>query len=172
MKKSFLIILLFSIGLTAQETKDYSKNVATLDSTIATLYSVISGGKGETRNWELFKHLFKKDAKLIPTGKNEKKEITVRYMSPKDYIKTSGQWLVENGFHEVEIQRETQIFGNIAHVFSTYEAYKNETDTTPFMRGINSIQLFNDGKRWWIVNLYWKQESENQPIPKTYLPKN
>jgi len=172
MKKSFLIILLFSIGLNAQETKDYSKNVATLDSTVTTLYSVISGDKGEARNWELFKHLFKKDAKLIPTGKNEKNEITVRYMSPEDYIKTSGKWLVENGFHEVEIQRETQFFGNIAHIFSTYEAYKSKTDTTPLMRGINSIQLFNDGKRWWIVNLYWKQESEGTPIPDKFLPKN
>jgi len=27
------------------------------------------------------------------------------------------------------------------------------------MRGIKSIQLFNDGKRWWIVNIYWTQET-------------
>ena len=172
MKKVCIILFLFTLGLNAQEEKDYSKNVATLDSTIATLYAVISGDKGEERNWDLFKHLFKKDAKLIPTGKNQKKETTVRYMSTEDYITTSGQWLVENGFHEVEIKRETQTFGNITHVFSTYEAYNSKADEKPFMRGINSIQLFNDGKRWWIVNLYWMQESKEHKIPKTYLPKN
>lgn len=172
MKKVCIILFLFTLGLNAQEEKDYSKNVATLDSTIATLYAVISGDKGEERNWDLFKHLFKKDAKLIPTGKNQKKEITVRYMSTEDYITTSGQWLVENGFHELEIKRETQTFGNITHVFSTYEAYNSNADEKPFMRGINSIQLFNDGKRWWIVNLYWMQESKEHKIPKTYLPKN
>jgi hypothetical protein len=37
------------------------------------------------------------------------------------------------------------------------------------MRGINSIQLFNDGNRWWIVNIYWQQESAEDPIPDMYL---
>lgn len=172
MKKIFFVLFLITIGIDAQEKKDYTKNVATIDSTIATLYAVISGDKGEKRNWDLFKYLFKKDAKLIATGQNEKHETTMRYMSPEDYIKTSGKWLIENGFYEVEIKRETQIFGNIAHVFSTYNSYKSKDDVTPFMRGINSIQLFNDGKRWWIVNIYWKQESKENPIPETYLPKN
>ena len=172
MKKITYILLLFSIAVIAQEKKDYSKNVTTLDSTVATLYSVISGDKGEARNWELFKHLFKKEAKLIATGKNKKGESVLRYMSPDDYIKSSGKWLVDNGFHEVEIKRETLTFGNIAHVFSTYESYKSKADQTPFMRGINSIQLFNDGKRWWIVNIYWMQESQENPIPKMYLPTN
>ena len=62
-------------------------------------------------------------------------------------------------------------FGNMAHVFSTYESFRSKTDKTPFMRGINSIQLFHDGKRWWIINVFWKQESDDQPIPKKYLPK-
>ena len=172
MKKITYILLLFSIAVIAQEKKDYSKNVTTLDSTIATLYSVISGDKGEARNWELFKHLFKKEAKLIATGKNKKGESVLRYMSPDDYIKSSGKWLVDNGFHEIEIKRETQTFGNIAHIFSTYEAFKSKDEEQPFMRGINSIQLFNDGKRWWIVNIYWMQESQENPIPEMYLPSN
>lgn len=172
MRTIVFILLLSSFSLIAQEKKDYSKKVATLDSTIATLYSVISGDKGETRDWDLFKHLFKKDAKLIPTGKNKKGETNVRYMSPEEYIKTSGKWLVKNGFYEVEIKRETQTFGKITHVFSTYQSFKRKDDKKPFMRGINSIQLFNDGKRWWIVNIFWMQESEENPIPKNYLPKN
>tara|TARA_R110002033_G_scaffold92431_3_gene141872 strand:+ start:6307 stop:6825 length:519 start_codon:yes stop_codon:yes gene_type:complete len=172
MKKITLILFLFSFVTFAQEKKDYSKNVATLDSTIATLYSVISGDKGVKRDWALFKHLFKKDAKLIATGKNPKGETVVRYMSTEDYINTSGNWLVENGFYEVEINRETQVFGNIAHVFTTYEAFKSKDDKEPFMRGINSVQLFNDGKRWWIINIYWTQESDENPIPEVYLSKN
>lgn len=170
MKNIIGIIFLFTIGLSAQEPKDYTKNVITIDSTIASLYSVISGDKGEARNWELFKHLFQKDAKLIATGKTPKGKISTKYLTPDDYIKTSGKWLVENGFHEIEIHRETQTFGNIAHVFSTYEAYHSKDDEKPLMRGINSIQLFNDGNRWWIVNIYWKQESEQTPIPESYLP--
>ena len=166
------LILVLTLTLSSQETKDYSKQVATLDSTIETLYAVISGDKGVERDWDLFKHLFHKDAKLIPTGKTKEGKTIARYMTPEDYIKTSGTWLFENGFHEVELNRKTQTFGNITQVFSTYESFKSKSDTEPFMRGINSIQLMNDGERWWIINIYWMQESEENPIPEAYLPKN
>ncbi len=172
MKKLYFILFLTTLGLNAQDTKDYSENVATLDSTIETLYSVISGDKGVERDWELFKYLFHRDAKLIPTGKAEDGKLTARYMTPEDYIKSSGKWLFENGFHEVELSHKVQTFGNITHVFSTYESFRSKSNTEPFMRGINSIQLMNDGERWWIINIYWMQESEEHPIPHEYLPKN
>ena len=175
MKKSIiLLIILFTLNISAQEVKqetpDYSANVETLDSTLKTLYAVISGDKGEERNWELFKHLFYKDAKLIPTGKNQEGKHSARYMSPDDYIKSSGKWLIENGFHEVEMSRKVQSFGNITQVFSTYQSFRNKTDEKPFMRGINSIQMMNDGKRWWVINIYWMQESDESPIPAKFLP--
>ncbi len=172
MKHVAIFLFLFSLGINAQERKDYTKNVATINSTIETLYSIISGDKGIKRDWDAFKYLFHKNAKLIPTGKNEDGETIARYMTPEDYIKSSGKWLEENGFHEVEVNRQTQSFGNVTHVFSTYESYRNKSDEKPFMRGINSIQLFNDGNRWWIINIYWMQESEENPIPDYYLPKN
>jgi hypothetical protein len=166
----FLIAAMLFANVTAQESKDYSAKVATLDSTLETLYGVISGEKGEARDWELFKYLFKPEAKLIPSGKDQQGVYQVRYMTPEDYIKTSGKWLVDNGFFEKEINRKTHTFGNITQVFSTYEAFKSESDKKPFMRGINSIQLLNDGKRWWVINIYWVQESEENPIPEKYLP--
>lgn len=35
-----------------------------------------------------------------------------------------------------------------------------------------SIQLMNDGEHWWVINIYWMQESQENPIPDEYLPKN
>jgi hypothetical protein len=172
MKNLFVasLLLLFSYSMKSQEN-NYGEKVKTLDSTLETLYDVISGEKGEARNWELFKFLFKPEAKLIPTGKNSDGAYGLSYMSPEDYINASGNWLVENGFFEKEIHRKVDSFGNITQVFSTYESYYSESDEMPFMRGINSIQLLNDSKRWWIVNIYWAQESEDNPIPLEYLPK-
>ncbi|MDP5081182.1 MAG: hypothetical protein NWP87_00905 [Winogradskyella sp.] len=172
MKKLFLILLLAATGVNAQEEKNYATKVATLDDTIETLYSVISGDKGVERDWELFKYLFHKEAKLIPTRKTEDGKTSARYMTPADYIDSAGKWLFENGFHEVEIHREIQTFGNITQIFSSYESFRTKDDTQPFMRGINSIQLLNDGVRWWIINIYWMQESEDYPIPQAYLPKH
>lgn len=175
MKKlnSFLFILTITFTIKAQENKqNYTSHVETLDSTLETLYAVISGEKGEERDWDLFKHLFKPDAKLIPTGKNKEGVYGLKYMTTSDYISTSGSWLIENGFFEKEIHREVNTFGNITQVFSTYESFHSETDTEPFLRGINSIQLLNDGERWWVVNIYWTQETPENPIPSEFLPKN
>lgn len=168
---TILLCLIFFSSEAQEAENNYISKVQTLDSTLETLYGVISGEKGEARNWELFNYLFKPDAKLIPSGKNKEGVYGLRYLTPQGYIDASGKWLVENGFFEKEIHRSVQTFGNITQVFSTYESFRSEKDEAPFMRGINSIQLLNDGKRWWVVNIYWAQETETNPIPIEYLPK-
>lgn len=174
MKKHVFILLLCVIPLISfaqkkEKIKDYSNHVKTIDSIIESLYTVISGEKDVERDWTLFKYLFKSDAKLIPFGKNDEGELTISYMKPDEYIKNSSKWIVKNGFAEKEIHRKVDVFGKIAHVFSTYEAFTIDSKEKPFMRGINSIQLLNDGKRWWIVNVYWTQETRLNPIPEEYL---
>lgn len=165
-----LSILLLIQTSYSQESK-YIDKVQTLDSTIETLYAVISGEAGEKRDWELFKFLFTADAQLIPSGPNPEGKIGYRSMTPNGYIETSGKWLETNGFFEKEIYRVTETFGSVTHIFTTYESYRSEADEKPFTRGINSIQLMNDGTRWWILNIYWTGETENNAIPKKYLPK-
>jgi len=167
---TFVVLSFVIFTLQAQENKAYLSKVQTLDITIETLYGVISGEKGEARDWELMRYLFHPDAKLIPTFKNKEGNYDARYMTANDYVEGSGNWLIENGFFEKEIHRVTNTFGNITQIFSTYESFHSEADTEPFMRGINSIQLLNDGKRWWIINIYWQQETEDSPIPEMYLP--
>src|SRR5207237_10104872 len=75
----------------------------------------------------------------------------------------------KNGFYEKEVARRVEQFGQIAHVWSTYESRHAPNDAAPFMRGINSIQLFKDGKRWWIVSIYWQHENAGRPMPSEYL---
>ena len=170
MNKLFVLaLLLFTPYFIYSQHKDYSKKVQSIDTTIETLYKVISGEKNEPRNWELFKYLFHKDAKLIPSGNNRQGVTGVRFMTPQEYIETSGKWLLTNGFFENEIGRKTEQFGNIAHVFSTYESFRSAKDKSPFMRGINSIQLLYDGSRWWILNIFWQGETPQQKIPKKYI---
>ena len=170
MKKLLFILPVFvSCQIFAQE--DYGEKVKTLDSTLETLYGVISGEAGEKRNWELFNYLFTENAQLIPSGPNKEGKIGYKSLTPAGYIEASGEWLETNGFFEVEINRVTESFGSVTHVFSTYESFRSEADEEPFMRGVNSIQLLNDGERWWVMNIYWRQESEENPIPEKYLPK-
>jgi hypothetical protein len=72
-------------------------------------------------------------------------------------------------FYEREIHRETQTFGHITHVWSTYE-YTFDPDGPVQGRGINSIQLYQDGERWWILGWIYDSERKNNPLPAKFLP--
>jgi hypothetical protein len=145
-------------------------DVASIDAIMKAVYEVISGDAGVKRDWDRFRSLFHKDARMIPTGKNPQTGVTgARVLSPEDYVTRSGPYLEQNGFHEREMARKIDQFGNIAQVFSTYQSFHKKDDKEPFMRGINSFQLLNDGKRWWVVTIYWQQESPESPIPAQYL---
>lgn len=107
---------------------------------------------------------------MMPVGKRATGETRMRMMGVNDYVATSAPLIEKNGFNERELSRREERFGNIAHVFSTYEA---RTELEPiFLRGINTIQLMNDGKRWWIVSLMWQAETPDMPLPKAYVPKD
>jgi hypothetical protein len=144
-------------------------DVATPEALVAALYDVISGPKGQARDWERFRSLFAPGARMIPAGKRKDGTFGYRTRTPDEYISTSEKLLVEEGFREREVHRVEERFGPLVHVFSTYEALRG-TETTPFMRGINSFQLVNDGQRWWILTVAWTAETPEQPLPSKYLP--
>jgi hypothetical protein len=141
-----------------------------IDAIIAALYNVISGPAGEPRNWDRMRTLFLPEAKMVATGTSATGEIVKRAMTVEDYITRNGPVLEKNGFFETEIYRKQEVFGRIAHCFSTYAAKRTAADAEPFMRGINSIQLYNDGKRWWILSIFWQAENKDLQLPKEYLP--
>jgi hypothetical protein len=156
-------------------------DVATLDSIIAALYDVISGPAGKRRDWDRFRSLFAPGARLIPTSPRRPPgtppdapltgdaEYAPRALTPEDYVRLSGAFLEGQGFFERETARRTEQFGHIAHAFSTYEGRLKSPDAKPFVRGINSIQLVNDGKRWWVVTVFWEAETGRTPLPDKYL---
>lgn len=172
MRTLYLLLILFtflSSSLSAQHDGLYRQKVKTLDSTIETLYAVISGDAGVQRDWNLFRYLFADGAQLAPIGADQNGKVRALYLSPEDYIERSGAYLVQNGFFEKEISRVTETFGDLTHIFSTYESFKSSKDAVPFARGINSIQLMKDRGRWYIVNITWQGETDSFPIPDEYL---
>ena len=90
-------------------------------------------------------------------------------ISPEAYAERNGAVLEERGFFEVEVGRVLESFGQIAHLFSTYESRSTADDPEPFARGINSFQLMNDGSRWWVVSVMWDSERPDNPIPDRYI---
>ncbi len=147
-------------------------DVSSIDAIINASYDVISGPAGKPRDWERERSLFFPGARLIPTamkpGENES-GLTPQYLDVEAYIERVEPFFKNKGFYEKEVARRTEEFGRIAQVWSTYESRHEKSEREPFMRGINSFQLFNDGSRWWIVNIYWQHENAACPIPEKYL---
>ena len=148
-----------------------SADVSSIDAIIKASYDTISGPAGRQRDWDRQRALFLPGARLIPTavkaGENEG-ALAPQRLDVEAYIARVEPFFRDNGFYETEVARRTEEFGRIAHVWSTYESRHRTNDPEPFMRGINSFQLFHDGSRWWIVNIYWQHESARQPIPAKY----
>jgi len=144
-------------------------DVGSIDAIMAAVYEVISGPAGAQRDWDRMRSLFIPGARLIPTGPKEGGGFDHRVMSVEDYITRSGPWLEENGFFEREVGRTMDRYGNIVQVFSSYASRRQAEDPTPFMRGINSFQLWYDGTRWWVVSIMWEAERPDNPIPEKYL---
>jgi hypothetical protein len=145
-------------------------DVASIDAIITAAYDVISGPAGKKRDWDRERSLYYPGARLIPTGKPGANDVPAPQILDIDgFIAGVEPYFAEHGFFEKEIARHTEQFGHIAHVWSSYESRHNADDLKPFMRGINSIQLFYDGTRWWIVSVYWQQESPAHPVPEKYL---
>jgi len=147
-------------------------DVVSIGAIISAAYDVISGPVGKKRDWDRMRSLFISGARLIPTAIEAGKvdvDLAPHILDVEGFIARAEPTFEKNGFYEKEIARRVEQFGQIAHVWSTYESRHDPDEAKPFMRGINSIQLFNDGKRWWILSIYWQHESAEQPIPGKYF---
>ncbi len=151
------------------DSKARPADVGSLEAIIDSLYDSISGPAGP-RDWNRVRGLFLPGARLIPAVHREDGTTAARVLTVDEFIKASEPRLKQEGFFECEIHRRIERFGAVAHVFSTYESRHAPTDARPFARGINSIQLFFDGHRWWVVTIFWDREHPDQPIPPSHLP--
>jgi len=156
---------------TAPQPAAKPADVASPDAIMAATYDVISGPAGQQRDWDRFRSLFVPGARLIPVvAKKTGSGYDTRIITPDEYAQHADAYFQKNGFAEREISRKAERYGNIMQIFSTYESRHDAKDAEPFARGINSFQLFYDGTRWWVVTIYWLEETPENPLPKEFLP--
>ena len=137
-----------------------------IDEAITSLYETVSGPAGAERDWEKERNYQHPEARLIRTSVDDEGRPAMNIMTLDGYVENTREFFHENDFYEVEVARRLDVFGNVAHAWSTYEARHQPNDQKPFMRGINSIQLFNDGERWRILHVLWDNEREGNPLPE------
>lgn len=145
------------------------QDVATMDGIIKAFYDVVSGPAGQPRQWSRDSTLYVPGVLFISTDVGRDGKPYHDIMSHQQFVDKYNASVVAQGFYEQEIHRVTTRYGTIAHVMSTY--VMRQTLNGPLIgRGVNSLELFYDGKRWWIVCDLWDEERPGNPLPKELLP--
>ncbi len=165
MKKIIPVLaLFFCIHTHAQ----YQQDVVSADAIVKALYDVISGSTSKPRDWDRFRFLFGKDAHMMTAVPHKDSGTIIRTITPEQYIQRNNIRLQEMGFIEKELHRITETHGAVTHMFSTYQSDLTINGKPQQVQGINSIQLFNDGKRFYVISVFWDGDSK-KTIDKKYL---
>jgi hypothetical protein len=136
-------LLIFVLNVQSQNyQEDYSSNVSSIDSIVTSIYEVVSGDKGEERNWDLHKTIFHPEARIISNYVDEEGKYQISFRTADEYMNQFRDYFKVNNTYEKDVNRVIEIFGNMAHVFSTFESYRNAEDSTPYRLGTASIQLY------------------------------
>jgi hypothetical protein len=164
--------LVGSIASRPDWPKAKPEDVGSIEAIVNALYDVISGPKGQARDWDRFRSLFIPDARLIPVRPDANTHTAdAVILTLDDYIARSGPVMLAGGFYEHgKIDRYAEM-GRSAEVWSTYESRHAKEDDKPFARGMNHIQLIWDNNRYWIVEVLWETETPTNPITVKHLPK-
>jgi len=169
----FVAILFTSKGFSQNRDADSGEDLGTVNGIIHTLYDVISGPVGEERDWNLFRSLFAQDARMYIAVTDKDSGSVLKSITPEEYAERNKTRLADMGFNEEELYRVINTYGAGTQIFSTYEShFTNKDGVQEITKGINNIQLYFDGERYFIVSIFWDANAKNIEVPDRYLPKD
>ena len=153
-----------------------ASDVDSVDHLLAALYDVISGPAGQPRDWDRFRSLFLPDGRLgairadaPATADKAARKGDVVLLTPGMYVERDDPYFKTHGFFERSIANRVEEFGNLVHVWSTYESRHAADDAKPFTRGINSIQMVHAQGRYWLASVLWDDERPGLTLPEKYV---
>jgi hypothetical protein len=146
-----------------------ASDVKSMNAILAAIYDVISGPAGD-RDWNRFRSLFLPQARFTQVSTAPDGSKMVLAWNVDEFVRDAGEVFSKEAFYEKAIVNRPMSFGNVTQVFSSYESRRSPA-AKPFQRGINSIQLLNDGKRWWVLSILWDEERAGNPLPADFVKK-
>ena len=172
-----IALLLLTSVAAAQTTRRREPAVpadaASVEAAVSALYASVSHAPDGSPDFERLRGIFLYTGMFVPPVRpgreiavSDVDQFAEKFKEAAAVRKEKGE---ATGFFEKEIARRTDCFGNVCQIFSTYESRRTESDAKPFERGVNAIQLVRDGKRWWIVTIFWQGEDEKNQLPSKYL---
>ena len=158
-----VVPMLSAADLAGEVPAPKPSDVSSPDAIIKAAYDVISGPAGK-RDWNRFRSLFLPQARFTEVSKEADGKVTVLTWSVDEFVKDATNIFAAEPFYENGIVNHREGYGNMLSVLSSYESHHAVGDK-PFQRGVDSFQLLNDGKRWWILSIFWDSERADNPLP-------
>jgi hypothetical protein len=169
----FAILMLVLPGAgQAQVPTARPADVSSPEALVTAAYDALARAPGKSYDWDRFRSLFLEGAHLIPNTEQRGGEFVI--LDPEGFVAWADRVTViggpgDRGFAESGVKNLVESYGDIAHVFSTYEKHLWGNDQV-IGRGINSFQMVRRDGRWWITGIIWDEPSGAGPIPARYLP--
>ncbi|NNF38707.1 MAG: hypothetical protein HKN71_08565 [Gemmatimonadetes bacterium] len=133
------------------------EDVTTIDGIIAAFYEVVSGPAGGRVDVERDRSLHHPDAWVAIAAGSSEGPARVRVTDLAGYHGDNAPRA--QPFWEWETGRVVRRSGDMVHVWSEYASARSP-DGEPFDRGVNSITLYHDGTRWWIMGWMFDADAE------------
>ena len=165
-----LLTLSTSLGAQAPPALNISSRclpTTTLEEIPKAIDAAVSGPAGKDR--ACLRELLLPEARLAPMMKMDDGSFAPHVLTLDGWteaVKKRGDVVL----YEHQIKVSSEVYGHVAHLWSTYELRLGKPDGKPDVRGINSIQAVYDGKRWRILEILWQAETSDLPVPAKYLP--
>ena len=140
------------------------EDVRSIDAIMAAIYESISGPAGDN-DMSRFRSLMLPKGRLTESMVDEHGQTAIQQWSVDEFIADTQPIFTNQPFYETALVNEVRRYGNIAQVFSSY-ASRSAPEGKPFQRGVNSMQLMYDGKRWWVLSILWDIERPGNALPR------
>jgi len=139
---------------------EWREDVQDIGRLVRAVYACISGPAGAARDWARFRYLQHPRALSLRTVVEADGSTRAAVFDVESYIADVAPLFAEHAFYEVETDQRVERFGQVAHVWSKYEARPAPDSPVLLKRGANSIQLCHEHGRWWVFCTVWDNERE------------
>lgn len=144
------------------------EDVGSVDGIMRAFYEVTNVAPDAPRQWGRDRTLYVPWIRFVALGPGTTGRSSVTVFTHQAFVDAT-EPLIQKGFVEREIFRTTRRYGNMVHVDSTYETLVG-VEKPVRGRGVNSLDLYFDGQRWWVASVIWQSEDPAHPIPPELLP--
>ena len=142
-----------------------------IDTVIETLYDSVCASAGCEGNRDQMLALFLPGARIMRADVSEEGSYLSALLDVKEFMASMAGSSHQSERYWRETIRRTEMSGNLARAVSIYEGCFEQDDQKPFRRGTIEMRLYNDGQRWWIVNMLLREFRKEDLFPEFDRPK-